>query len=210
LWAEVPEGGQKMQIQLEMGPGFRQTLIELSVMGNGIIAACSKGIEHGVTLMAHHIGSQYLSGQALKVRKGDLRRAVQGWMAGELDGVVGAKSDSAVSKYAWLLGDEEKTIVPHKGKFLTIPVGEALTSTGAIKDEYSHGLRAITKGFFINSKGRLLFGYKVGKKGKFRVLFVLVKSVFIQGTGALYDGAMEKVDAVTEGIQSEIDKVVSD
>jgi hypothetical protein len=40
-------------------------------------------------------------------------------------------------------------------------------------------------------------------------LFVLVKSVFVQGSGALYDGVNDSLDDITGSMQSEIDKVVS-
>ena len=56
--------------------------------------------------------------------------------------------------------------------------------------------------------GRLLFGYKIGKKGKFRAMFTLVKSVFVQGTGALADGVLEKTDDGVGIIQGEVEKVL--
>jgi hypothetical protein len=198
-----------MQIQLEMGPEFQKTLAELGGMGDAVSRACGIGLGKVVIFAASHVVEKYLTGQYLKVRKGDMRRAVKGWMIGDFEGIVGVQENSAVDKYAWLLGDEEKTIRPGPGKkFLTIPIGEALTPIGTIKDEYSHGLRAITKGYFVNSKGRLLFGYKVGEKGKFRALFTLVQSVFIQGTGALIDYFLESIDNITGIIQEEVDKEV--
>jgi len=36
----------------------------------------------------------------------------------------------------------------------------------------------------------------------------LVKSVFVQGSGALYDGVEESLDDITGRMQSEIDKAV--
>ena len=58
---------------------------------------------------------------------------------------------------------------------------------------------------FVRTKqGRLLFGYKRGKRGKFRPLFVLVRSVFVQGSGALHDGVFDSVDDITEQMESEI------
>lgn len=176
-------------------------------MGFSVLEAADKGLDTGVKLAASTVVTQYLTGQALKRRGGDLARAVQGWLAGPLHGVVGVQEASAVDRYKWLLGDEQMTILPKKGKFLTIPIGEALTGTGRLKAEYSGGLRSIEGGFFLRSKGNLLFGYKRGKKGKFRALFVLVKSVFVQGSGALYDGVIDSLDDITGEMQSEIDKV---
>ena len=106
------------------------------------------------SIAAGKVAEDYLSGQSLKRRTGRLAGAVDGWLAAPLDGVVGVRPNSAVSKYAWLLGDEEKTITPKKGKFLTIPIGEALTGAGTLKAKYSGGLRSITDGFFLKKIGR--------------------------------------------------------
>ena len=193
-----------MFIQLEMGPGYRQVVEELGLMGRAVKKACSEGLKQGVKIAAGRVISDYLSGQALKSRTGFLARAVDSWMEGELDGVVGVKANSAVDAYKWLLTDEQKTITPKKGKFLTIPIGENLTGAG--RPRYSSP-RQVPDGFFVKTKGRLLFGYKKGKKGKFRALFVLVKSVFVQGSGALYDGVIDSEDGISNKIQAEIDKV---
>lgn len=192
-----------------MGPDFPQTVASLGSMGQQVLAAADKGLDTGVKLAASNVVSQYLTGQSLKRRTGSLARHVQGWLAESLHGVVGISDPSTVDRYKWLLGDEQMTILPKKGKFLTVPIGEALTGAGVLKGEYSGGLRSIAGGFFVRSKGSLLFGYKRGKKGKFRALFVLVKSVFVQGSGALYDGVNDSLDDITGSMQSEIDKVVS-
>lgn len=201
-----------MMIQLQMGQGYPQTVAEISKMGAAVRKACSKGLGKGVKIAAGRVISEYLTGQSLKHRTGNLARAVQGWMADDLEGVVGVQPNSAVEKYKWLLGDQSiPTIKPKHGKYLTIPIGEALTGAGVLKAKYSEGLRNITGGFFVKTKrGKLLFGYKRGKRGKFRALFVLKKSVFVQPTGALYDGVIDSEDAMTGAIQTEVDKVISD
>ena len=117
--------------------------------------------------------------------------------------MVGIQENAAVSKYAWLLTDEQKTITPKKSKFLAIPIGEGLTGSGVARYDSP---RDVPNGFFVRTGGQLLFGYKNGKKGKFRALFVLVKSVLVQGSGALYDGVNECVDKITENIQTKIDE----
>jgi hypothetical protein len=197
-----------MMIQIEMGSGFAQTILELKNTGPAVVDACSRGLGKAVVYTAAYIVQNYLSGQALKTRSHLLKENLQGWMEAPLDGVIGVHPNQGVDKYKWLLGDESKTIFPTKGKFLAIPIGEALTGAGVLKGAYSGGLRSITEGFFVSTKGRLLFGYKVGKKGKFRALFTLVKSVFIQGSGALLDGVLESQDEMTDILQEEIDKVV--
>jgi len=94
---------------------------------------------------------------------------------------------------------------PKKGKFLTIPIGENLTGTGITRFSSP---RQVEDGFFVKSKGRLFFGRKQGKRGKFRPLFVLVKSVFVQGSGALYDGVMDSLDDMSGAIEDQIAKKV--
>jgi hypothetical protein len=197
-----------MQIQIEMSPDFPATVASLGAKGLAVLAAADKGLNTGVKLAASNVVSEYLTGQSLGRRTGHLARAVQGWLAGPLHGVVGISESSSVDRYKWLLGDEQMTILPKKGKFLTVPIGEALSGAGVLKGEYSGGLRSIAGGFFVRSKGSLLFGYKRGKKGKFRALFVLVRSVFVQGSGALYDGVNDSLDDITGSMQSEIDKVI--
>ncbi|MHC4622226.1 MAG: hypothetical protein ACYTEQ_31210, partial [Planctomycetota bacterium] len=146
-----------MMIRLEMGPNFRRAVDELSSMGRMVLEACSEGLAKGVELGAGRVVSDYLSGQALKRRTGQLARSVEGWMEGDFEGVVGVKSPSTVSKYAWLLGDEEKTIVPKQAKFLAIPIGEGLTPSGVPRFSSP---RQVADGFFVSTKGRLLFGRK--------------------------------------------------
>ena len=89
-------------------------------------------------------------------------------------------------------------------KIGTIPIGEGLTRAGVPR---FRSPREKPEGFFVKTKGRLLFGYKRGKKGKFRPLFTLVKSVFVQGSGALYDGVMDSLDDIGRSMEDEIGKV---
>lgn len=195
---------KNMQIQIEMGPNFLKVASELGSMGRAILAACSRGLSKGANLAADNVVRNYLTGQALKRRSGNLARAVDDWMEGDYEAVVGVREGSGVSKYAWLLGDESiPPITPKKGKFLAIPIGEGLTPAGAAR--YSSP-RQVPGGFFVNTGGRLLFGIKRGKRGKFRALFTLVKSVLVQPTGALYDGVEESLDDITDSMQTEIDK----
>ncbi len=193
-------------VTLEMGSGYRRAVAELGSMGIALIEAVNSGLEKGVKLAASNVVENYLTGQALKRRSGALARAVDGWLASPGDGVVGVRPGSAVDDYAWLLTDEQKTITPKKGRYLTIPIGENLTGSGVARFSSP---RQVPDGFFIKSKrGQLLFGYRKGKtsRAKFRPLFVLVKSVFIQGSGALYDGVTESLDDISREIETEIDR----
>jgi len=194
-----------MMVRLEMGPNFRQVVTELSSMGRAIFEACSEGLAKGVELAAATVTRDYLSGQSLKRRTSQLARALDGWMEAPLEGVVGVQPGSAVEDYKWLLGDEEKVIKPKRAKFLAIPIGEGLSPSGVPRFASP---RQVPDGFFVATRGgSLLFGRKRGKKGKFRPLFTLVKSVFVQGSGALYDGVTDSLDDITEAMETEIDKV---
>lgn len=192
-----------MMIQLSMGPGFEQAAAELGGMGRALAKACSAGLSKGVKIAAGHVARDYLSGQALKRRTGNLARSLDGWMAAPLEGVVGVRSEAATAKYAWLLGDERKTIRPVRAKFLTIPIGENLTSSGVARFSSP---RQMPEGFFVRSKKGLFFGYKRGKRGKFRPMFSLVKTVTITGSNALYDGVLASVDRISGSIDAEISK----
>jgi hypothetical protein len=192
-------------ITLQMGEGFPATLATLSSLGRNVFAAVSSGLEKGVRIVAGRVSSDYLSGQSLKVRGGMLRKSLDGWLDSPIDAVVGIPAGSAVDSYKWLLGNETKTILPRKGKFLTIPIGENLSGSGVPR--YTSP-RQVQGGFFVKTKGRLLFGFKNGKKGKFRPLFTLVKSVTIQGSGALSDGVFDNLDKITGSIQAEVDRMI--
>ncbi len=190
-------------ILIEKGSGFDAVVADLGAMGQRVLDGASEGLAVGVEETAAHIQANYLTGQALKRRSSMLANAVDGWMEGPLDGVVGVREGSGVDKYKWLLGDEQKTITPKRGKFLAIPIGEALTPAGVVKAKFASP-RLVDDGFFIRSKGKLLFGYKVGKRGKFRPLFIMVKSVLVQGSGALYDGVMDMVPNIGAAMEDAI------
>jgi len=190
-----------MIIQLQMGPEFNRTVAELGGMGKALVAAVSAGLDKGTKAAAGRVGSDYLSGQALRSRTGNLRRAVDAWLTKPLEAVIGVRPNSAVAKYAWLLGDEDRTITPKRGKFLAIPIGENLTGAGVARFTSP---RQVPDGFFVRTGGRLLFGYKKGKRGKFRALFTLVTSVFVQGSGALRNGVLDSLDDISGSIESEI------
>jgi hypothetical protein len=192
-----------MKIILDIPADTRRTIRQMGDDGKLLAAAVSRGLHQGVIGAASKVSSDFLSGQSLKPRTGNLRRAVQGWMDSDFDGVVGVASDAAVGKYAWLLGNETKTIRPKNSKFLAIPIGENLTPAGVPKFTSP---RQVPDGFFLRKNGQLLFGHKNGKKGKFRALFAMKTEVTVIGSEALFDGVDESLDNITESINTEIDK----
>jgi len=192
-------------IKMEMGLEFEAVKRELGDLGGRVDEAVGRGLAAGGQLAAATVVRDYLSGQALKRRTGMLAKHVTSWLSGRHRVTVGVPAKSPVKKYKWLLSDEQKTIRPKKGKFLAIPIGEGLTGAGAARYKSP---REVKDGFFIKSKtGQLLFGFKRGQRGKFRPLFVLVKSVQIQGTGALYDGVMDTLDEMAGAIEDEVGRI---
>lgn len=193
---------------MEIGSGYYRLLDKLGNAGGKLQAGVASGLEEGGQYAAGIVVSDYLSGQYLNRRTGSLAKDVTSWMEGLNSVSIGVPADSPSSDHAWLLTDEEKTITPKKGKFLTIPIGENLTGSGVPKFFSPRDYEAKgsgSPGFFLTSKsGSLFFGYKRGKKGKFRPLFVLVKSVFVQGTGALFDGVNDSIDVIADTIEQSI------
>lgn len=199
-----------MQIQLERGPEYQKTLAYLGGLGDAVSRATSVGLGEAVNYAANNVVVNYLTGQALKTRSKMLKNAVQGWMVGGFEGIVGVQPDSAVDKYKWLLGDEQHWILPRKGRCLTIPIGEALTGAGVAKWPSVKAAEDALGVDIFRPRGKNVLGYILGKSklSKFRPLFILVESVFVQGTGALADGVLESTDKMTGLIQDEVDKVV--
>jgi len=193
-----------------MGPEFQKTLAELSGLGSAVSKAIGIGLGRTVNRAATNVVQNYLTGQVLKTRSHALKEAVQGWMVSDTEGIVGVQPNSAVDKYAWLLGDEQHWIYPHKGMCLTIPVGEALTDAGVAKWPSVKEAEAALGVKLFRPRGMNVLGYIRGKSklSKFRPLFVLVESVFVQGTGALADGILESIETPPNLIQDEVDKVL--
>ena len=197
-----------MRITVEMGSDFPAVAASLGTMGRSVLEAADRGLAKGAKLAAGVVVSEYLTGQALKRRRGDLARSIDGWREGPLAAVVGVREASAVERYKWLLGDEQKTILPKRAQALTIPIGEALTAAGVARFESVLDAERQLGTDIFRPKGSSVLGYKKGKKGKFRPLFALVKSVLVQGSGALYDGVMDSLGDITGEMQSEVDKVI--
>lgn len=196
-----------MKISLEMDSGSLRTIAEISAAGTNIVLACSSGLAKGVKGAANKVISEHMEGQDLATRSGNLKRAVDGWMEQPLDGVVGVRPNSAVDAYKWILGTESKTITPKQASFLCIPIGEGLTAAGVAK--YASP-RNVPNGFFFKGRGGgLFFGIKTGKTDRsIKALFILKKSVFVGGSGALLAGVLDSVDDITKSITDEIDKKI--
>jgi hypothetical protein len=201
-----------MMISLELGADFQATLASMTNAGKKIAAATSRGLRHAVEFAADHVGENFITGQLLKSRSGYLRNAVQGWKESDFEGIVGVKPGSAVEHYKWLLGSEIKTITPTHGRLLSIPMRDAKTGAGVLKDEYSVGLKNIDGGFFKELvPGKLFFVKRSGKTERSRllVLFLMVPSVTVHGSDALAKGTLDAEDGMTQRIEDNIAKAIA-
>ncbi len=194
-----------MQMQIKLGDSFNRTVDDLGSLGGRVTKAAYDGLAEGGQIAAGNVISKHLSGQSLKRRTGQLAAHVTSWSQTPSHIVIGVKDGTPVDRYKWLLTDDEKTIVPTNSKFPPIPICENLTGSGVARFSSP---RQVPDGFFVKTKGKLLFGYKKGKRGKFRPLFVLVKSVFVQGSGALYDGVEGSIDDINDAIQDRINTAI--
>ncbi len=194
-----------MRLSISTDSQTERTIAELGLMGQAVRAALSKGLGLGGQHAASVVKEKYLTGTALKTRSGQLKKAVASWPVGDTEVVIGVEERSAVDSYKWLLGDEQKTIVSTKSKFLCIPIAENLTGSGVPRFTSP---RQVPDGFFVRTGGQLLFGRKQGKRGRFRPLFTLVTSVLVQGSGALFDGVDEALPDMTDIMQDQVDKAV--
>ena len=61
-----------MFIELKLGHDFQQTVSDLSRMGGDVLQAASRELGKGVKLAAGNVKKNFLSGQALKRRSGNL------------------------------------------------------------------------------------------------------------------------------------------
>lgn len=87
-----------MMIQLEMGSEFARVVQEMGALGAKVLVGASKGLAAGIEETEAHIQQNYLSGQALGPRTGNLRRALDGWLEGPLHAVIGVHEDAAVER----------------------------------------------------------------------------------------------------------------
>ncbi|HOT73739.1 MAG TPA: hypothetical protein PLX18_11360 [Anaerohalosphaeraceae bacterium] len=193
-----------MRILIELGPEFRAAVSGTERSAKYLASAASAGLRRAAEETASYIADQYLSGRALNRRTGNLARSLAGWMIADLEAVIGVRPFSGVDAYAWLLTDEVKTIRPRTARLLAVPIGENLTAAGVPR---FRSPRDVPNGFFYRSaSGALLFGYRLGKteRARIRPLFALVPEVTVFGSGALYDGVLDRVDAITDTVYRSI------
>lgn len=138
----------------------------------------------GVSVQKQMVAEE-LSGQSLNVRTGNLRRAVTWQILMEASGVavrIGASLGKAVYGRIQAIGG---TILPKRGKYLTIPLQPVLTAMGVAR--FSARELFATKGavggyksVFVNKRGTAIMG--VLPLGGVEPVFALKTSVKIKAT----------------------------
>lgn len=167
-------------------------------------------MRRSVIRLADYIAEEKLSGKKLNVRTGNLRRSFQENKARKVqrraDGVIGTVGTNV--KYA-KIQEYGGTIRPKKKKWLTVPIGEALTPSGAPR-----GSARDFKGTFFawSRKGNLiLFGQSpVGGGKKIVPLFVLKKMVRIPGRAYMKPSLEELRDDIVKFFCADIKKQIGE
>lgn len=99
--------------------------------GPKLAEALSAGLALALMLAAGEVQIT-ASEVGMQQRSGMLSDSILGWLTndGALEGFVGVPGDSPAAKYAYLLTDAIKTIVPQGHPYLAIPVAANLTGAG--------------------------------------------------------------------------------
>lgn len=150
------------------------------------------------TYLADYIARNKLSGQTMKRRTGNLAASIRPgrreWLGARLTGVVGSNLTYA------RIHEEGGVIRPRKAKYLTIPVGKALTAAGVVRKPYRQwsGLELRPR------KGKP--GYVALKDGA--PVWVLVKQVNIPARPYFAPAAVETAGAVKDIIGNAVPAIV--
>lgn len=158
-----------------------------------------------VWLSARHKGMNQVTGQ--------LGAAVTAWpVADDEFGIfIGVPPESPADKYAYLLTEEVKTIVPIKGEYLAIPVEFGRTGAGAARFSSP---RQLAGGEFVRGKmvdlpwGGVFTGLSFGllSPAGYDPFFVMLKKVRVQGADVLEPTIVGAAPDMAETIQQRVDE----
>lgn len=160
--------------------------------------------------------SRLLATSRLHVRTGRLRQSVRAVVEGEgatLLVRLRAGAGKADLNYA-RIQEEGGVIRPKRGKFLTIPLGAAMTRAGVTRGEFLKigGLRTVPGLFVVHTPGHspvLCRSKGKGKNAKVIALFLLVKSSKIIGQHYLSDGADAAIALLPDALQGSVERAVT-
>lgn len=178
-----------------------------------------------------HLQANYLRGGSVKtqrggqaplaVRSGALLRSTSHAMDQPLSGVVSAGGGNAGKYAATLLGRGTTRIVPRFARNLWIPIADNLSKSGLARMSPREAMGQIDQRgkrrlrFFTSRRGNLLAFLPDAAGGKFargknkgrargKLLFVLKKSVEIEGTDAMALAGRDKISRTRELLQEAI------
>jgi hypothetical protein len=123
--------------------------------------------------------------------------------------LIGVPPQSPAAKYAYLLGDEVKIILPVKGQYLTIPTDANLQGSGTPRYKTPRDIELQAMGgHFRRLAGKLFFGIEEAGQ-RFVAFFALVKKSVVRGRNILrpaIDGAAPQMTAI---LQERVDELLS-
>lgn len=208
-------------IQIEFTPEALATIERLGELG--VRPAVQRGLLKGAHLVAGD--AKIAARDSFQTRTGGLNRGITAWAESEAMTVaIGVHGNDPAIRYAWLLTDEEKTILPKGHPYLAIPLSPLRT-----RGEMSGAAKATTprdfEGFFKVSKaGNLIFFGTGGealagatiKSWRKKLqdngiipLFVLKPSVTVKGRDVLRRTVEANVGKAAEAVNEEVAKLVS-
>ena len=194
-------------MELKIGPISTEAAEERlgAAAGDRIIAALTEGLALACTYAAGEV--QMKAAQSLKSRTGELQRGIGHWPGGSDEGLrryIGVPADSPAAKYAYLLGEDDVTIVPIGHKYLAIPIGANLTGSGVARMKSPLDIPRDQIEFRGATVG---VGDITGED--YTPLFALVTSVTICGRDVLYEALLGAEARMTDVVQETVDKVVA-
>lgn len=194
-----------MIVKLRIGPKFRRELRLSERRGGRLVSAVNDGLDKAVKIGAGEVALTQLGGEPLTSRSGQLANSVRGLLIERSENpkaVIGVPENSPAASYG-RAQEEGATILPVKGKWLTIPTEKALTKSGRAS-------RISAKDFtdlrFQPVSGTLALLVKdVG--GKFKrseIFFRLVRKVVLPATRWLSDGVRKAKGIMADVIDDEV------
>lgn len=217
-------------ITYRLDPGSEGVYADHKGRARRLLSGVNKALGQGANETAAHLQRNYLVGgdpssprrgrTPLANRSGALARAVDGVLVGTWEAVVGAIHDAP--RYARsILGKGTTTITPKSANHLWIPIADNRTKSGltrmspreAMEKRGPRGGRLLSifkskrgnlVAFLREAKGRSRLITRGKNKGRQRglLLFVLKKSVEVQGTDALAKAVEDKRPRVQSLIQA--------
>jgi len=169
-----------------------------------LVEAHSKGLSEGLDYAANEV--VMAADPSVHSRTGTLLGSVVGRLdaKGAASGAVGVFDDSPAIRYAYLLTDEVKTILPVEAQALTIPLPANLTPAG---DPIYKSVDALKAAFpaQVYRRGRAI---GIGDDEEFQAYFALAGSVTVAGWNVLEPTVEQCRDEIAAAVQRQQDELV--